>query len=100
MPVTEEELRVLVTAEVDKAIKEMSRMDKQTKASSNEFKQLGKAIAAGFSAKAIIDFTRQSVAAYQQDKQALDILRSTITATGAAAWTSVNDLDASRTPRI
>ena len=94
MPVTEEELRVLVTAEVDKAIKEMSRMDKQTKASSNEFKQLGKAIAAGFSAKAIIDFTRQSVAAYQQDKQALDILRSTITATGAAAWTSVNDLDA------
>lgn len=94
MPVTEEELRVLVTAEVDKAIKEMSRMDKQTKASSNEFKQLGKAIAAGFSAKAIIDFTRQSVAAYQQDKQALDILRSTIMATGAAAWTSVNDLDA------
>ena len=39
-----EELRVLVTAEVDKAIKNLKSVDKQTGATEKMFKSLGSAI--------------------------------------------------------
>ena len=87
-----EELKVFVTAEVDKAIKGLKDVDKQTKTAQTSFKVLGKTITAAFLAKEIINFSKQSVLAWENQKQAVAVLNSTITATGANAWTSSKQL--------
>lgn len=87
-----EELKVFVTAEVDKAIKGLKDVDKQTKTAQTSFKVLGKTITAAFLAKEIVNFSKQSVLAWENQKQAVAVLNSTITATGANAWTSSKQL--------
>ena len=87
-----EELRVLVTAEVDKAIKNLKSVDKQTDATEKMFKQLGGAIGAAFSVKAVVDFSKQCADAYREHNQTVSVLRSTLEATGATAWTTVQEL--------
>ena len=87
-----EELRVLVTAEVDKAIKNLKSVDKQTGATEKMFKQLGSAIGAAFSVKAVIDFSKQCADAYREHNQTISVLKSTLEATGATAWTTAQDL--------
>lgn len=87
-----EELKVFVTAEVDKAIRGLKDVDKQTKAAESSFKVLGKTITAAFVAKEIINFSKQSIEAWENQKQAVAVLNSTITATGANAWTSSKQL--------
>jgi len=87
-----EELRVLVTAEVDKAIKNLKSVDKQTDATEKMFKQLGGAIGAAFSIKAIVDFSSQSIKLYNEQKRAVEVLNSVLESTGATAWTSSTKL--------
>lgn len=87
-----EELRVLVTAEVDKAIKNLKSVDKQTDATEKMFKQLGGAIGAAFSVKAVVDFSKQCADAYREHNQTVSVLRSTLEATGATAWTTAQEL--------
>lgn len=87
-----EELRVLVTAEVDKAIKNLKSVDKQTGATEKMFKQLGGAIGAAFSVKAIVDFSSQSIKLYNEQKRAVEVLNSVLESTGATAWTSSTKL--------
>lgn len=83
-----EELRVLVTAEVDKAVKELNKINKGAKSTEKLFKKLGGAISAAFSVKAVAQFAADSLAAYSAQTQAVNILNSTISATGAASWTT------------
>lgn len=83
-----EELRVLVTAEVDKAIKNLRNVDRQTSSTEKLFKSLGSSIAAAFSVKAIVDFSSQSVKLYNEQKRAVEVLNSVLESTGATAWTS------------
>ena len=87
-----EELRVLVTAEVDKAIKNLQSVDKQSGATEKLFKSLGSSIAAAFSVKAVVDFASQSVKAYNDQKRAVEVLNSVLESTGATAWTSSTEL--------
>ena len=87
-----EELRVLVTAEVDKAIKNLKSVDKQIDATEKLFKSLGSSIAAAFSVKAVVDFASQSVKAYNDQKRAVEVLNSVLESTGATAWTSSTEL--------
>lgn len=87
-----EELKVFVTAEVDKAIRGLKDVDKQTKAAESSFKVLGKTITAAFLAKEIVNFSKQSVLAWENQRQAVAVLNSTIAATGASAWTSSRQL--------
>lgn len=87
-----EELRVLVTAEVDRAIKDLQKLDTGTKSVTAAFNVLGKSISAAFVIKEIIAFEKASSAAYNKQKQSQNILSSTIKATGAAAWTSSEQL--------
>lgn len=87
-----EELRVLVTAEVDKAIKNLKSVDRQTGATEKMFKQLGGAIGAAFSVKAIVDFSSQSIKLYNEQKRAVEVLNSVLESTGATAWTSSTKL--------
>lgn len=88
-----EELRVLVTAEVDKAIKNLKSVDKQTDTTEKMFKQLGGAIGAAFSVKAVVDFGRACADQYRENNQAASILKSTLESTGATAWTTFKDLE-------
>lgn len=83
-----EELRVLVTAEVDKAIKNLRNVDRQTSSTEKLFKSLGSSIAAAFSVKAIVDFSSQSIKLYNEQKRAVEVLNSVLESTGATAWTS------------
>lgn len=87
-----EELRVLVTAEVDKAIKNLKNVDRQTSSTEKLFKSLGSAIGAAFSVKAIVDFGKACSDAFREASQADAILNSTIETTGAIAWTSFEEL--------
>lgn len=87
-----EELRVLVTAEVDKAIKNLKSVDRQTGATEKMFKQLGGTIGAAFSIKAIVDFSSQSIKLYNEQKRAVEVLNSVLESTGATAWTSSTKL--------
>lgn len=87
-----EELRVLVTAEVDKAIKNLKSVDKQTDETEKMFKKLGGAIGAAFSVKAVVDFSKQCADAYRDHNQTVSVLRSTLEATGATAWTTAQEL--------
>lgn len=88
-----EELRVLVTAEVDKAIKNLKSVDKQTSDTEKLFKKLGGSIGAAFSVKAIIDFGKACSEQFREDNQAASILKSTLEATGATAWTTFKELE-------
>lgn len=88
-----EELRVLVTAEVDKAIKNLKSVDKQTGDTEKLFKKLGGSIGAAFSVKAIIDFGKACSEQFREDNQAAAILKSTLEATGATAWTTFEELE-------
>ena len=88
-----EELRVLVTAEVDKAIKNLKSVDRQTDATEKMFKQLGGAIGAAFTVKAVVDFGKACVDQYRENNQAASILKSTLESTGATAWTTFKDLE-------
>lgn len=88
-----EELRVLVTAEVDKAIKNLKSVDKQTSDTEKLFKKLGGSIGAAFSVKAIIDFGTACSEQFREDNQAAAILKSTLEATGATAWTTFKELE-------
>ncbi len=87
-----EELRVLVTAEVDRAIKNLKSVDKQTDETEKMFKKLGGAIGAAFSVKAVVDFSKQCAEAYIEHNQTVSVLRSTLEATGATAWTTAQEL--------
>jgi len=88
-----EELRVLVTAEVDKAIKNLKSVDKQTSDTEKLFKKLGGSIGATFSVKAIIDFGKACSEQFREDNQAAAVLKSTLEATGATAWTTFKELE-------
>lgn len=85
-----EELRVLVTAEVDKAVKNLNQLDQKTQKTTSDFETLGKAIGAAFLAKEIIDFGKESVRASEDARQKFSLLKTTIDTTGAAAWTSID----------
>lgn len=85
-----EELRVLVTAEVDKAVKNLNQLDQKTQKTTSDFETLGKAIGAAFLAKEVIDFGKASVRASEDARQKVSLLKTTIEATGAAAWTSID----------
>lgn len=87
-----EELKVFVTAEVNNAISNLQKVDKQTKAAESSFKVLGKTITAAFVATEIIKFSKQSINAWETQKQAVEVLNATLQATGATAWTSSKQL--------
>ncbi|MBQ6780281.1 MAG: phage tail length tape measure family protein [Treponema sp.] len=85
-----EELRVLVTAEVDKAIKNLNQLDRKTEKTSSDFEKLGKAIGSALLVKAAVDFGKASVRAAEDAKQKFSLLKTTIDTTGASAWTSID----------
>ena len=87
-----DELRVLVTAEVEKAVRDLKKLDTQTKQTEQMFKSLGAAIGVTFSATAIIKFLKDSDAAYREHNQTVKVLKSTLKATGAEAWTTSQEL--------
>jgi hypothetical protein len=64
MAVTVEQVNVLVTAEVDRALKELNKIDKAPKKIETSFKSLAKAIAgpaaAGLIVKAFVDISKKS----------------------------------------
>ena len=85
-------MKVLITAEIDKAVKNLKKVDTQTNETMKLFKKLGNAIGVAFGAKEVINFTKESIKAYQDETATLKILESTVKATGAAAWTSTYEL--------
>ncbi|MBQ0166231.1 MAG: phage tail tape measure protein [Treponema sp.] len=87
-----EELKVLITAEVDKAIKNLKTVDHKTSETEKLFKKLGNTIASAFTVKAIAGFAAESIQASQKAQTTLNILNQTILATGANAWTSSKEL--------
>lgn len=87
-----EELRVLVSAEVDKAIKGLKDVDNSTKKTESNFKLLGKTISAAFVAKEIINFGKQSALAFEESQRNISVLNATLQATGANAWTSSKEI--------
>lgn len=87
-----EELKVLITAEVDKAIKNLKTVDHKTSETEKLFKKLGNTIASAFTVKAIAGFAAESIQASQKAQTTLNILNQTIQATGANAWTSSKEL--------
>lgn len=87
-----EELKVLVTAEVNRAVLNLQKVDRQTNQTEKLFKSLGKTIAATFTAKAILDFFKKTIAAYEEHTQVLNVLNSTLKVTGATAWTTSAEL--------
>lgn len=87
-----EELKVLVTAEVSRAVRNLQNVDRQTNQTEKLFKSLGKTIAGTFTAKAILDFFKKSIAAYEEHTQVLNVLNSTLKVTGATAWTTSAEL--------
>ena len=87
-----DELRVLVTAEVDKAISNLDNLDKKTNETENSFRKLGEVIASAALTKAVISFGQESVAAAEDAAKSMRLLASTVEATGAGAWTSADAL--------
>lgn len=87
-----DELRVLVTAEVDKAVQNLNSLDKKTEKTKNSFEELGKAMGAALLARAVINFGKESAEAYSKSQQTLSVLNSTLKATGAETWTSSQQL--------
>lgn len=87
-----DELKVLVTAEVDKAVKNLDDLDKKTNETENSFKKLGEVIASAALTKAVISFGQESVQAAEEASRSMRLLASTVEATGAGAWTSADAL--------
>lgn len=87
-----DELRVLVTAEVDKAIRSLKSVDSKTGETEKLFKSLGGAIAGAFSIKAVTDFARKSAEAWRVQKEAVSVMNQVLKSTGAEAWTSSAEL--------
>lgn len=90
-----EELRVLVTAEVDKAVQGLKKVDAQTNQTMKLFKNLGNVMGAAIAAKAVkatVDFVKESVKAYESQAATMKVLESTVKAVGATAWTSAREL--------
>ena len=87
-----EELRVLVTAEVEKAVRNLKSVDKQTDNTTKMFEKLGKSIASAMSVKAMISFASKSYEAFRTQKEAVSVLESVLKSTGATAWTSSEQL--------
>lgn len=85
-----DELRVLVTAEVDKAVKNLQQLDKKTDTTADKFEELGKAIGSALLAKTVIDFGRACVKEAEDGRQKFALLKNTIEATGASAWTNAD----------
>lgn len=87
-----DELRVLVTAEVDKAIRSLKSVDSKTSETEKLFKSLGSSIAGAFSIKAVSDFARKSAEAWRGQKEAVSVMNQVLKSTGAEAWTSSAEL--------
>ena len=87
-----DELKVLVTAEVDKAIKELKSVDSKTSETERLFKSLGRAIASAFSIRSVSDFARKSAEAWRVQKEAVSVMNQVLKSTGAEAWTSSAEL--------
>ena len=87
-----DELKVLVTAEVDKAVKNLDDLDRKTNETENSFKKLGEVIASAALTKAVISFGQESVQAAEEASRSMRLLASTVEATGAGAWTSADAL--------
>ncbi|MBD5414356.1 MAG: hypothetical protein HDR52_08100 [Treponema sp.] len=87
-----EELRVLVTAEVEKAVQGLKKVDTQTNQTIKLFKKLGNAMGVALTAKAAVDFVKESVKAYESQTATMKVLESTVKAVGATAWTSAREL--------
>ena len=87
-----DELKVLVTAEVDKAVRNLDELDKKTNETENSFKKLGEVIASAALTKAVISFGQESVQAAEEASRSMRLLASTVEATGAGAWTSADAL--------
>jgi uncharacterized coiled-coil DUF342 family protein len=87
-----DELKVLVTAEVDKAVKNLDDLDRKTNEAENSFKKLGEVIASAALTKAVISFGQESVQAAEESSRSMRLLASTVEATGAGAWTSADAL--------
>lgn len=88
-----EELRVLVTAEVDKAIKNLQQVDRQTNDTEKVFKKLGNTIASALSITALMRFTSKTNEAWRIQKEAASVLNTVLESTGATAWTSAEQLE-------
>lgn len=87
-----DELKVLVTAEVDKAIRSLKSVDSKTSETEKLFKSLGGSIAGAFSIKAVSDFARKSAEAWRVQKEAVSVMNQVLKSTGAEAWTSSVEL--------
>lgn len=87
-----DELKVLVTAEVDKAVRNLDELDKKTNETENSFKKLGEVIASAALTKAVVSFGQESVQAAEEASRSMRLLASTVEATGAGAWTSADAL--------
>ncbi|MBP5283654.1 MAG: phage tail length tape measure family protein [Treponema sp.] len=87
-----DELKVLVTAEVEKAVKNIKSIDDTAKKTENTFKTLGSTIAQVFAAKEIISFGSESLSLWREQKKQLNVLASTLKATEADAWTSAEQI--------
>ena len=83
-----EELRVLVTAEVEKAVRNLKSVDRQTDNTTKMFEKLGKSIASAMSVKAMVNFASKSYEAFRTQKEAVSVLESVLKSTGATAWTT------------
>lgn len=87
-----DELKVLVTAEVDKAVKNLGELDKKTNETENSFRKLGEVLASAALTKAVVSFGQESVQAAEDASRSMRLLASTVEATGANAWTSADAL--------
>lgn len=87
-----EELRVLVTAEVDRAIRQLGSLDKKTKSTESEFKKLGQVIGSAFATKEIIAFSQTAIKAWENSQRTVRTLGAVLKSTGAEAWTSSEEL--------
>ena len=87
-----DELKVLVTAEVDKAVKNLGELDKKTNETENSFRKLGEVLASAALTKAVVSFGQESVQAAEEASRSMRLLASTVEATGAGAWTSADAL--------
>lgn len=87
-----EEMRVLVTAEVDRAVKNLQALDKKTTETGSHFKKLGVAIGSAFAVKELINFSKNAINAFEQSQKTVRTLGTVLKATGAEAWTSTQKL--------
>ncbi|WP_147615877.1 phage tail length tape measure family protein [Treponema pectinovorum] len=87
-----EEMRVLVTAEVDRAVKNLQALDKKTNETGSNFKKLGVAIGSAFAVKEIVNFSKNAISSFEQSQKTARTLSAVLKATGSEAWTSSEKL--------